>query len=162
LLNTAIGAGPTLVEGSAAVFTTGRANRAASGGAIAEATLDAATAAMMGATSLDGLKLNPEPAILLTGTAYAGAAKRYTTRISPESGANVGLYSNLTPVSDANVTGNRWYLFADPSLFPVYVYGYVNGQTGPMVRVHQYVPGTDGIAVELVHDFAVGAFNPGA
>jgi hypothetical protein len=169
LVNTASGAGPTLVEGNAAVFTTGRTNRAASGGAIAEATLDTAYAAMMGITSLDGLKLNIAPRVLLTGAAYRGAALRYTARISPESGANVGLYSDLTPISDANITGNRWYLFADPGLAPVYVYGYVNGQSAPMVRVHQYVPGTDGIAVELVHDFGVGAidfrggyFNPGA
>jgi len=79
------------------------------------------------------------------------------------------LYTGLTPVADANVTGNRWYLFASPAAAPVYVYGYVNGQSAPMVRVHQYVPGTDGLAIEVVHDFAVGAvdhrggyFNPGA
>jgi len=169
VVNTASGAGPTLVEGNAAVFTTGRGNRAASGGAIAEATLDTGYAAMMGATSLDGQKLNVEPRILLTGAAYRGPALRYTARISPESGANVGLYSELEPISDANITGNRWYLFADPLAYPVYVYGYVNGQTAPMVRVHQYIPGTDGIAVELVHDFGVGAidyrggyFNAGA
>jgi hypothetical protein len=169
LVNTASGAGPTLAEGNAAVFTTGRGNRPASGGAIAEATLDIAYAGMMGQTSLDGLKLNIQPRILLTGSAYRGAALRFTSRISPEAGANVGLYSDLEPIADANVVGNRWYTFADPQEAPVYVYGYVNGQTAPMVRVHQYVPGTDGIAVELVHDFAVGAidfrggyFNPGA
>ena len=91
---------------------------------------------MMGMTSLDGIKLNVQPAILLTGAAYRGTAIRYTTRlIQPDSGANVGLYSNLTPVSDANITGNRWYLFADPAAAPVYVYGYVNGATAPQVRV---------------------------
>jgi hypothetical protein len=169
LVNLASGAGPTLVEGNAAVFTTGRNNRAASGGAISEATLDTAYAGMMGMTSLDGTRLNIQPRILLTGAAYRGAALRFTSRISPESGANVGLYSDLEPVADANVVGNRWYAFADPTLAPVYVYGYVNGQTAPMIRVHQYIPGTDGIAVELVHDFGVGAidfrggyFNPGA
>lgn len=169
LVNTASGAGPTLVEGNAAVFTTGRGNRAASGGAIAETTLDSAYAGMMSMTSVDGIKLNIQPRILLTGAAYRGLALRYTARISPESGANVGLYSDLTPIADANVTGNRWYAFADPAEAPVYVYGYVNGQTAPMVRVHQSMPGTDGIAVELVHDFGVGAidyrggyFNPGA
>lgn len=170
LVNTATGNGPTLAEGAAAVFTTGRGNKASAGGAIAESTLDTAFAGMMGQTSLDGIKLNIQPAILLTGAAYRGAAIRYTTRIiQPDSGANVGLYSNLTPVSDANIVGNRWYLFADPAVAPVYVYGYVGGQEGPQVRVHQYVPGTDGMAVEVVHDFAVGAidyrggwFNPGA
>jgi hypothetical protein len=169
LVNTASGAGPTLVEGNAAVFTTGRGNRASSAAAISEASLDIGYAAVMGATSLDGLRLNIQPRILLTGTAYRGAALRFTSRISPEAGANVGLYSDLTPIADANVVGNRWYMFADPAEAPVYVYGYVNGQTAPMVRVHQYVPGTDGIAVELVHDFGVGAidfrggfFNAGA
>jgi hypothetical protein len=171
LVNTASGAGPTLATATGAVFTTGatRANTAASGGAITETTLDAGYAAMMAQASLDGIKLNIQPEILLTGAAYRGAALRYTTRISPESGANVGLYSGLTPISDSNLPGNRWYLFANPASAPVYVYGYVNGQTAPQVRVQQYVPGTDGLAIEVIHDFAVGAvdhrggyFNPGA
>jgi hypothetical protein len=161
LVNTASGDGPTLAEGSAAVFGTGatRLNKASSASAIAEASLDLGYSSMMAKTSLDGIKLNIEPRILLTGAAYRGAAIRFTTRISPESGANVGLYSGLTPVADANIVGNRWYLFADPASAPVYVYGYVNGQTAPMVRVHRYLPGTDGMAVEVVHDFAVGAVD---
>jgi hypothetical protein len=169
MVETATGNGPTLLEGSAAVFTTGRGNKASSGATISETTLDAGYAGIQNATSLDGIKLNLQPRYLLTGTAYRGAALRYTTRISADSGANVGLYSDLIPISDANITGNRWYMFADPAAAPIYVYGYVNGQTAPQIRVHQYVPGTDGIKVEVVHDFAVGAigfrggwFNPGA
>lgn len=172
LVNTASGDGPTLSTGNAAVFGTGagRANKASAGGAISESTLDLGYAGMMAQTSLDGIKLNIQPAFLLTGAAYRGAAIRYTTRIvQPDSGQNVGLYSDLTPIADANIPGNRWYLFADPAAAPVYVYGYVGGQEGPMIRVHQWIPGTDGMAVELVHDFGVGAidhrggwFNPGA
>jgi hypothetical protein len=170
LVNTANGDGPTLTTGGAAVFGTGaaRANKASSGAIINEASLDLGYAAMMAQSSIDGIRLNIQPSILLTGAAYRGAALRYTTRVSPEAGANVGLYTGLTPVADANVVGNRWYLFASPAAAPVYVYGYVNGQSAPMVRVHQYVPGTDGLAIEVVHDFAVGAvdhrggyFNPG-
>ena len=70
---------------------------------------------------------------------------------------------------DSNIPGNRWYLFADPASAPVYVYGYVNGAEAPTVRVHDMIPGRDGISVEVIHDFAVGAigfrgafFNPGA
>jgi hypothetical protein len=171
LVNTASGDGPTLVTGAAAVFGTGatRANKAGTGGAITEATLDAGYAAMMAQSSLDGIRLNLQPRILLTGPAYRGPALRFTTRITADNGPNVGLYSDLTPVADANIPGNRWYMFADPAAAPVYVYGYVNGQTAPMVRVYDTVPGTDGIAVEVVHDFAVGAvdhrggyFNAGA
>jgi hypothetical protein len=170
LVNTANGDGPTLATNNAAVFGTGatRANKAAAGAAISETTLDAGYAGIMAQTSIDGIRLNIQPRYLLTGAAYRGAAIRFTTAILAEQGANVGLYSDLMPIADANVTGNRWYLFADPAVAPVYVYGYVNGQTAPMIRVHQYVPGTDGLAVEVVHDFAVGAidhrggwFNPG-
>jgi hypothetical protein len=172
LVNTASGAGPTITEGSAAVFTTGRGNRAASGGAIAEATLDVAYAGVMEATSLDGLRLNLQPRYLVTGSAYRGAALRFTrggNRVVAEAGANVPLYDTLEPVADSNVTGNRWYLFADPAAAPIYVYGYVNGQEAPQVRVHDMIPGRDGISVEVIHDFAVGAvgfrggyFNQGA
>lgn len=169
VVNTASGAGPTLATDSTAVFATGHANIAGSGGAISESTLDTAHAAIMAQTSLDGLKLNLMPRLLLTGTAYRGAALRYTSRISPESGANVGLYADLEPVADANVTGNHWYMFADPNSAPVFVYGYVGGAAGPQVRVHDPLPGYDAMAVEVVHDFACGAvdyrggyFNAGA
>lgn len=169
LVNTASGDGPTLVEGSAAVFTTGRGNKASSGGAISESTLDAGYAAMMAMTNVDGTLINVKPRILLTGGAYRGAAIRYTTRISADSGANVGAYSDLEPVSDGRIPGNRWYLFGEPALDPVYVYGYVNGQTGPQIRTHPYQPGIDGLVIDVVHDFAAGAvdfrggyFNAGA
>ena len=172
LVNTASGDGPTLSTGNAAVFGTGasRLNKASSGAAIAEASLDLGYAAMMAQTSIDGIRLNLQPRLLLTGAAYRGAAIRFTTPIvQPDAGANVGLYDDLTPIADANITGNRWYLFADPAIAPVYVYGYVNGQTAPMIRVFNPLAGTDGIAVEVVHDFAVGAidhrggyFNAGA
>lgn len=169
MVETASGAGPTLLEGAAAVFTTGRGNKASTGTAITEGALDAGYAGIQNATSLDGIKLNLQPRYLLTGTAYRGAALRYTAPILAATGSSVSLYTDLIPIADANITGNRWYMFADPAAAQVYVYGYVNGQSAPQVRVHQYVPGTDGILVEVVHDFAVGAigyrgawFNAGA
>jgi phage head maturation protease len=173
-VNLANGDGPTLVEGNAAVFGTaaGRANKAGTGGAISEASLDAAYAAMMAQTSLDGIRLNIQPRILLTGAAQRGAALRFTRdsgRVIPEASANVPLYSDLEPVADANVPGNRWYTFADPEQAPVYIYGYVAGQDGPQIRVFNQVQGRDGIVLEVLHDWAFGAvdyrggyFNAGA
>lgn len=166
------GDGPTLAEGNARVFTTGRSNKASAGAAISEAALDAGFAAIMGHKSLDGLTLNLQPRFLVTGAAYRGAALRFTrggNRVVAEQGANVPLYDTMEPISDANISGNRWYMFADPAAAPIYAYGYVGGQEAPSIRVQQYVPGRDGILVEVVHDFAVGAigwrggwFNPGA
>lgn len=173
-INLNSGDGPTLVEGNAAVFgtATGRANKAGTGGNISEASLDAAYAAMMAQTSLDGIRLNIQPRILLTGAAQRGAALRFTRdsgRVIPEAAANIPLYSDLEPVADANVPGNRWYTFADPEQAPVYIYGYVAGQDGPQIRVFNQVQGRDGIVLEVLHDWAFGAvdyrggyFNAGA
>jgi hypothetical protein len=162
LLNTASGAGPTLIEGNAAVFTTGRGNRAAAAAAISETTLDAGYAGIMAHESLDRLKLNLQPRYLVTGPAYRGAALRFTRasgRVVPEQSVNVPLYDGLEPIADANITGNNWYLFADPNAAPVYAYGYVGGATAPSIRVQDPVPGRDGVSVEVVHDFAVGALG---
>ncbi|RVT97903.1 terminase [Rhodovarius crocodyli] len=163
------GAGPTLAEGNTTLFATTRGNRAASGAAISETTLDAAYAGIIEHTSLDGLKLNLRPSILLTGSAYRGAALRYTRQIVATEAGKVALYTDLEPIVDANVTGNRWYLFPEPGAAPTFVYGYVNGQSAPQIRVHNPIPGRDGMQVEVVHDFAVGAigwrgawFNQGA
>lgn len=169
VVNTAGGAGPTLSEGAAAVFTTGRGNRSAAGGAIDEAALDVGYKAIQDQTSLDKLKLNLQPRYLLTGTAYRAAALRATTKVAPITTGTVPLYTDLLPISDANIEGNHWYLLADPSAAPVFVYGYVNGQEAPQTRVFDQIPGRDGILVEVIHDFAAGAigfrggfFNAGA
>ena len=169
LVNTASGAGPTLTEGSAAVFTTGRGNKAGSGGAIDVTTVGAGRAAMRAQESLDGLKLNLAPSVLVTGSAYETAADQLIGVITPAQIGSVNPFSSLAKVTDDNIPGNRWYLFADPAVAPVYVYGYVNGATAPQVRVYDPVQGRDAIVVEVVHDFAVGAidyrggyFNAGA
>lgn len=186
LVNLNGGDGPMLQEGNASVFGTtahaalpaytaaGRANKAGTGGQISEDGLDAAYAAMMAQRSFgeNGLPLNIRPRVLLTGPGQRGRAIRFTRdsgRVVPEAVANVPLYSDLTPVADPNITGNRWYLFADPATAPVFIYGYVAGQDGPQIRVFNQVQGRDGIVVEVIHDWAFGAidyrggyFNPGA
>lgn len=169
VVNTASGAGPTLQEGNAAVFTTTRGNRSSGGGAIDNTSLDAAYAGVMGVTSLDGIKLNVQPKYLLTGVAYRAAALRAIAPLQPTAASNIQLYGTLTPVMDANIPGNRWYLLPDPAAAPIFVYGYVNGASAPQIRVHPYIPGRDGIMVEVIHDFGVGAidwrggwFNQGA
>ncbi|MBU8543989.1 MULTISPECIES: prohead protease/major capsid protein fusion protein [Roseomonadaceae] len=164
------GAGPTLLEGAAAMMTTGRGNRATSGGAIDVTTISAGRTAMMGFTSLDGLKLNIVPRILLTGPAYLTVAEQFTAAgVQPAEAAKVNPFAGrLEPVADANVTGNKWYLFAEPGQHPAFVYGYLGGQQGPMVAAGPQ-RGVDGFEVEVKLDFAVGGidwrsayFNPGA
>lgn len=163
LVNTASGDGPTLAEGSAAVFATGgtRNNKASSASTVTAVALGLGFNAMGAQTSLDGLKLNLQPRVLVCSLIQQFVAAQFATQVNnPTSAGNVNVFSGrFEVVTDANIPNNRWYLFADPEAAPVYVYGYVGGQEGPMVRVHQYVPGTDGLAIEVVHDFAVGAID---
>ncbi len=160
VLTTASGAGPNLADGSA-VFTTGRANRASSAGAIDITTLATGRENIMEKTSPDGLKLNLRPRYLLCGPQYLTIAEQYTsanyvaaaqTNINPFAG-------RLEPIADANITATNWYLFADPAAAPVYVYGFLNGAEGPQVRTTN-PPGTDGaVQIDVWLDFACGPID---
>lgn len=164
------GAGPNLADGSA-VFTTGRSNRSASGAAIDVTTLATARQKLREKTSLDGLKLNLAPRYLLTGPAYETIAWQYASaQYTPATAATTNPFRGVyEPIVDANITGNNWYLFADPGVAPVYAYGFLNGAEGPQVRTTN-PPSTDGaVQIDVWMDFACGAmdfrggwFNAGA
>jgi len=172
VVNTASGDGPTLVEGSAAVFGTaaGRANKASSATTVTATALGLGFNAMKSQTSLDGLKLNIQPRYLVCSVVQEFVASQFaSSSVIPSTAGGVNVFSGrYEVVSDANIPSNRWYLFADPDAAPVYVYGYVGENEVPQVRVGQPM-GVDGTVVEVVHDFAVGAidyrggyFNSGA
>lgn len=159
LLNTATGDGPTLAEGAAAVFTTGRTNKAASGTAVTEAAVQAAFTAMMAVTSLDGIRLNIQPNVLLCSPIQRFQALKLATAVTPNAAAGANPLAGLfSVVADANIPNNRWYMFADPARAPVYVYGYVNDMDGPMIREGQPI-GRDAIVLDVLLDFAVGAID---
>lgn len=170
VVTTGSGAGPNLADGNA-VFTTGRSNKAASGAAISITTLSTGRQNMMTKTSPDGLKLNLMPQILLTGPAYYTDAQQIaSTSYVPTAAASINPFAGmLRPIADANITGNNWYLFADPATAPVYVYGYLNGAEGPQVRTTNPVNTDGAVQVDVWLDFACGAidyrggwFNAGA
>lgn len=170
VVTTASGAGPNLADGNA-VFTTTRGNRAASGAAIDVTTLSAARQALRGRTSLDGLKLNLAPRYLLTGPAYETIAWQYSSaQYTPAQASNTNPFNGVyTPIVDANITGNNWYLFADPGVAPVYIYGFLAGAEGPQTRTYNPDASDGAVAIDVWLDFACGAidwrggqFNPGA
>lgn len=173
LMGTASGDGPTLSEGSAAVFGTGagRSNKASAASTVTAKDLGLGFNAIAAQTSLDGIKLNITPRYLVCSLIQQFVAQQFATSIvDPSAASNVNVFGGrFEVVADANIPNNRWYLFADPEAAPVYVYGYVNGATAPQVRVFDPVQGRDAMVVEVVHDFAVGAidyrggyFNSGA
>lgn len=171
LLNTASGDGPTLQTGNLPVFSVNvaRANKAAAGGTIDLTTLAAGRAAIMRQKSLDGLPISVGQTMrLLVGPDRELVARQHTTAIAANVTTNVNIWAGfIQVVVDPQIPGNRWYLFAEPPVTPVYVYGYLNGVDGPQVTTGP-VQGMDGIEVSVLFDFGVGAidwrggwFNPG-
>jgi len=162
VVNTASGDGPTLAEGSAAVFATGgaRNNKAGTASAVTAAALGLGFNAIQAQSSLGGLKLNLQPRYLVCSLIQQFVAAQFADSAMVPSGAsNVNPFAGIfRVVPEANIPNNRWYLFADPLTAPVYVYGYVGDNEVPQVRVGQPM-GVDGTVVEVVHDFAVGAID---
>ena len=71
-------------------------------------------------------------------------------------------------ITASRLSGNAWYLLADPADAPVFTYGFLQGAGGPRLRMEELF-GTQGVSWSVEHDFAAGATgragaykNPGA
>ena len=147
---------PTLSD-TKALFHADHGNLAASGTAITVAALGAGRAAMQKATGSDGRKLNISPSILLVSPDKLTEAEQMVASVVPAQNANVNPFSGkLTPESSAELSGNAWYLIADPARNSPYRYGYLNGATGPTVR-RETPFGQQGLGVTVETFFAAGA-----
>lgn len=164
-------AAATLASDGLAVWVAGHNNLAGAGTAITVAALGAGRAAMRKQTTIDGKKMNLSPSILLVGPDKETEADQLVTSIVPNQPSSVNPFSGrLTVVSSAQVTGNNWYLFADPNRpgGQCFVYGGLDGAEAPRVRIDEPF-GQQGWAMTVEHDFGTGAVdfrgtykNPGA
>lgn len=150
---------PALVTDTTAVFHANHGNLAASGSEPSILSLGTGRAALRRMTSISGNPLNVPAAILLTGPAHETRADQMTTAFSAQfAGAINPFAGKLRNVTDAQITGNEWYLFAEPGNVPCFVYGFLAGATGPRVRTDEPF-GIQGIKISLEHDFGVGAID---
>ena len=150
---------PALADGYSLFDATHHGNAAASGGAISVTTIGAGEAAMMKQTSLDGLKLNLRPEVLAVSPDKLTIARQFVTSITPHQTSDVNPFvGQITVVGDANLSGNAWYLFAEPTALETFNYGYLQGQTGPTITPEQ---GFDvaGMRLRLAIDFYVQAID---
>ena len=162
LLNTANGDGPTLATGGLPVFSTNvaRANKASSGSALDLASLAAGRAAILRQRSLDGMPLVlGERMKLLVGPNQELAARQLTVAVEADQVSRENVFAGMIdPIVEPQIASNRWYLFAGPETAPLYVYGYLNGASGPQVTTGP-VQGVDGVEISVVFDFGVGAVD---
>ncbi|WP_424363596.1 HK97 family phage prohead protease [Methylocystis parvus] len=159
MMLSATGAGPTLNETSRAVFNTTDKTLAASGGAIDNTTLGAGRAAMRKRKTMDGTYINVSPSILLVGPDKETEAQSVLSPLYAAQASNVPLFSNLLSLQvTPQITGNAWYLFADPMQGANFEWGLLEGYAAPRMRIDEPF-GRQGMSVSLEHDFGCGAID---
>lgn len=150
---------PVLKTDNAAVFSTPHANIAATPSAITVPSISDGRLSLRQMKSLTGLLINVPPRILLTGPVTETAADQILTQITPNIATSVNPFSGkLVPITDSNITGTAWYMLTEPSRVPNFIYGFLNGSSGPRTRTYEPF-GVQGIKISLEHDFGVGAID---
>jgi hypothetical protein len=153
------GNGANLSDGNP-IYTTGRGNKAASGGSIDIDTLSAGREAMRTMKGLNGVDIvAATPKYLLVGPAKETQAEQLLRTLNPTTITDVNPFSGtLTPLVEPRLTGNAWRLFADPTELPILEISYLNGVRAPVVEFREgwNVLGTEW---RVVFDFGVGAID---
>lgn len=158
------------MDDTKALFHADHGNKAASGGAIAVATLGAARQALRQQTDLDGTTpINVVPKYLLVSTAKETLAEQVLASLYAATIAEVNPFSGkLQLLVEPRLSGNPWWVFADPAQAPVLEYAYLSSAQGPQIASRE---GWDTLGMEfrVVLDFGCGAIdhrgaylNPGA
>lgn len=155
----ASGAGPTLLETTRAVFNTTDKTLAASAAAVTSDAIAIGRAALRKMKTTDGTLINVTPTILVCGPDKETEAEKVLAPVLAAQTSNVNPFSGkLSLVVSAQITGNAWYLFVDPSVVANFEWGLLDGYSAPRMRLDEPF-GTQGLNVSLEHDFGCGAVN---
>jgi hypothetical protein len=154
--------GPTLTETGRQVFNTNAADltKAGTATAITVAALAAGRAAMRKKKSLDGQDLNVAPRILLVGPDKETEAQQLLSPIQAQQAGNVNPFPSegIQIVVTPRILDNVWYLLADPSVLPNFMFGFLSGDEGPRFRMEEPF-GVQGIRFSIERDFGCGAID---
>ena len=108
----------------------------------------------------DKQNLNLVAKYLVTGTAYEIDAMKMVALINPTQASGVNPFQGtMTPVADANVTGNKWFTIADPATVDTIEYAYLEGEEGLRTETRMGFE-VEGIEVKAADDFAAKAIDP--
>lgn len=120
---------PTMYDGNA-LFSAAHANLGTAGD-INETTLGEAERLMMTQTSPEGTQLNLTPRYLIVGPAKKVEAQKMLSAVTPNATSGVNVFQNsMELIVEARITGNQWYLAADPSLIDTIRLDSLEGQEG--------------------------------
>ncbi len=155
LLTANSGAGATLDDGQP-LFHTTHGNVAGSGTVIDVAALGAARLAMRSLKGLDGVTpVNVVPTFLLVSPTKETSAEQVLATLAAATTATVNPFSGrLTLFVEPRLSGNPWYVFADPAAQPVLEYAYLSSAQGPQMASRE---GWEVLGVEFRISLDVGA-----
>ncbi len=152
LLLTASSAGPTMGDGSP-LFHISHGNLAASGAAIGENPISDARKAMRAQTDASGQLISVSPKYLVVGPAIETAAEKFLASITPATTSNVNPFAGkLTLVVEPRLTGNGWYVVADPAEVDGLEYAHLEGEPGPQIETRSGFD-VDGVETRVRLDF---------
>lgn len=156
LLESNSGNGPTMADGKA-LFHADHGNKAGTGAAPSEATLDAARIAMRKQTGLAGGRISVAPRYALVPAELETAMDKLVAAITPATTGDVNPFANrLTPIVEARLTSpKRWYLAADPAQMDGLEYAYLDGEPGPQIESRNGFE-VDGVQIKVRMDFGAG------
>jgi phage head maturation protease len=152
------GLGPTM-DDTHTLFHSTHSNVAGSGGAIAVGTLGAGRQAMRDQVGLAGEPINVVPKFLLVSSAKETLAEQVLATLYAATIADVNPFSGrLSLAVEPRLSGNPWYLFADPGQAPVLEYAYLTSAPGPQLAMRE---GWDVLGSEFrcVLDFGCGVVD---
>lgn len=134
LLTQSSGAGPVMSDGTR-LFHADHGNLAASGGALAIATLSTGRAAMRKQKGLDKKSpVNVTPAFLVVGPDQETAGEQILATLASTKADDVNPFSGkLTLIVEPRIVGNAWYLFGDKATAPVLEMAYLASAPGPQI-----------------------------
>lgn len=169
LVLSAAKAGPTLQSTNRPIFNTTDGTLDAVAGAVNTATIAVARAAMRKQKSLDGLFVQSEPKFIVAGPDQELDVDVLLAAIVPNEVSKANPFAGtLTKVVTPEIPDRSWYLFADPTKVPTFIYSLLEGYTAPRLTLHSPFE-TQGVKAKIEHDvgFAAvdfrGAYrNPGA
>ncbi len=161
------GAGPTLSDGQP-LFYASRAsgtNIDATSAAPTVASMDAAAQILRNQKDIAGNDyLDLEPAIWLGPVSKAGAARTVVnSEYDPDTSNKLQRFNvarNLVRdvVSSPRLSGNRWYMFADPNLAPVIEVAFLNGVREPQIRQDENFR-SEGLSWRVTHKYGAAAVS---
>lgn len=159
LVQSAAGAGPTLLTTTRPIFNTTDGSLAAPAAAIGPSSVGLGRAAMRKHMSIDGLYVQAEPKYIVVGPDKETEADTLLAAISPTEMSQVNPFAGkLEKVVTPEIAGNGWYLFADPAKVAAFAYSLLEGFPAPRLSFHDPFT-SQGLLAKVEHDVGFTAID---